>query len=521
MSASATRLESLLSAVEDAPGSVDARRALAQHFYEQGELSRAAAELAKATELLLRAGQGAEAFRACRTVLALDPANVQHRLLMARVHARFPVDPSVRAVEPVEGVIELGPDHRLEEIELTDSLEMVALTPSDVTRPPLPETAVSGGGASVPAASALEDSGAWEPVSDADVVGAWPADDELGVFRAPTSASGSLSALGPRSDEFDGDERTDPSLDTRAVDDNSRSGFERRRSAIERFRGERPPERTEVGPAPAYVSRREVPDNRLFAHLTREATTRVFDAMKYVEYAAGAEIIAQAAPVERLVLVLTGECVAASHGRVFGPGTLVCAFELFGLVDAATSVVARVAVTTLEIDSASLAALRAEEPGVSEAFTSILRSLVLEGVFAESPILGLLSAEEAAALEDRFFTVSVGAGEAVLKSGEVQRRILVVLTGQLVVDARRSSGAQRVTLESGDLFAVGAALLGSPSPVTVLATAPSTLLALPEADVAHLINERPDLVAAANEQQSARIGEGIGIVSVARVGGPG
>ncbi len=679
--------------IREAPDNIDARKALASLFWESGDFVRAAAELMSISRVHVSRGEGDSARNACRQALEFDPANLELRLLLAQVHARFPAG-EVRAAAPIvaavvelpvdEPTLELAPAPLLDEIpavvgdvpvvdvetgfsEVDDMFAGVAQTaqgrPAGRSEPREPDTAdvpaiqvgasdlieipdaigykdedtaPTGGIPQVPAMldPLAETEPVMEPVANQRArtsrgsvsVPAGRATDSVrhgqptgpdsvvAVSPAPGLAAAGVNAQPPKAfsravPQRPGHSRTAPVASTRVtppppksapptappsrvtsptpiysesieplpnpvdsaiepkarpnlisdyiglgVDDETpmpsqfgasmfrstgpthvggddlsprpTSGFEQRVSATERLRGEPPLARTVVGPAPDHFTLSDIPANPLTDRLPRPAREALFRRLLYVKYTDEAAVIDAGRQLDALMLVQDG-VVRVVNGPLVGDATHLCRMsdgELIGAFEFLTRSHSRVSLQAegplgmLELPRVASDELRREDAQIGDAIRAVLRERLVSNLMDRAPIFASVRTDQRRDLAGRFFTVDVESAEPILQEGEINRRLFLLQSGELVVDSRGGKGG-RMTLRPGDFFGFVSTLLGRPVQVDVVASAPSSLLVLPEQEVYRLVAGNKGVARTARREAVERGDQPISVHSIGGLGG--
>lgn len=661
--------------IREAPDDIDARKALASLFLESGDLTRAAAELMSISRVHVSRGEGGPARDACRQALGFDAGNLELRLLLAQIHARFPAGedraaaPIVEAVaEPTDGAsnVDFGATRRA--YQVVEALGGVPVSTVDATSEDIPQDdmfAIGGPAQSSPAGSEMREqdsadiSGFRVGLSDLieipDAVGykdeitaptgaisevpdeipqpaeavddrnarssrgaaferavnptqresqafapspvaapRTPVQSDVAVSKhviepgsptapdpirtapiavqrvtpprpksAPPKSSVRASAKNeaPLPDPFesslDGVEKPEGTEDfsglgvddetptppqfsgqfprvadsTRkgAIDLSPRSpsgGFEQRVSAMERFRGETPPARTVVGPAPDHFILSDLPSNLLTDRLPKAAREALFQRLLYVEYTDEAAVMDAGRELDALMLVQDG-VVRVINGPLVGDATDLCrmsdgeligAFEFLTRSQSRVSLQAEGRVGMLELPRAASDELRREDAQIGDAIRSILRERLVSNLMDRAPIFASVNSDQRRELASRFFAVDVESAEPILQQGEINRRLFLLQSGELVVDSRGGKGG-RMTLHPGDFFGFVSTLLGRPVQVAVVASAPSSLLVLPEQEVYRLVAGNKGVARAARREAVERGDQPISVHSIGGLGG--
>jgi CRP-like cAMP-binding protein/Fe-S-cluster-containing hydrogenase component 2 len=246
---------------------------------------------------------------------------------------------------------------------------------------------------------------------------------------------------------------------------------------------------------------RGVPPREL-ARLLERATFRSFPT--------GATVLGQQRQSRFLFLVLRGTLqlrLRDKDGRevlmgVLGRGDCCGEGPLFGDFFRRMSALAQSNCQLLQVPLAELRADLGDTPMLAAALRQVYKRRMLECTLARVPILGQLFPMERLALANLLRPAHAPRGETIIAQGEAARALYLIESGQVVV---QQGGTTIATLGEGDFFGEMALLTSNPHRADVRALTPTDLLALPAADFAHLIEQRPDLEAQLRTVVEARM----------------
>ncbi|MCB9520443.1 MAG: cyclic nucleotide-binding domain-containing protein [Myxococcales bacterium] len=517
--------------IEDEPGDVDARKALARLMLDAGDPRRAAGELMSIVRLLLATGDVVQALAACRAALHLDPDNLELRLLLAQVHARFPDPVAARVAEPID-VVDLSPTQRLEEVDILEEIEAPEnLDERDaVTRPPLPTAARQRSDSEAPITVEVgRPSPAFETGDVPRRAGAgdgWPAPDAVATHAhlAADVPTGTLRTELAPSDWSDRD--TSPNGNPAVAEHGNTHTFERRRSAAARASSRGADARLPQGSA-QLVAPAAVRDNAVMSRVGDALARELLSAGQIVGYPDTAPIVVAGKPVESLIFLLDGGARVHDGGPApaapayQSPGQLIGEFEILGGALPRATVTAAGPTRTVEVPAAAVASLRDRDPDFRDVLGAALRDTVIDDLMARATLFASIGPEQRREIATRFFSLDVESGEIVVQRGQINRRLLVVLDGQLVVDGRGGNRVfGRMNLGPGDFFGYVATVLGRPAQVTVVAASRASILVLPEQEVYRLVAAHKGVARAARREAVERGEIPVSVMTVAGIGGP-
>ena len=362
----------------------------------------------------------------------------------------------------------------------------------------------------------------------------------IAAGRVPTPAAGTadLSMMGLGGDDEtpapivvldSGDYRRIDPTPAGGVDLSPRSpssGFSARVSATERFGPGAGEGRTVIGPAAAHFKVSDIPPNPLTDRLPKAARSELFHNMLYVEYDDQAAVVESGRPIDSLLLVQHG-VVRVVNGPLLGDatdlarmsdGNLIGPFEFLSRAPSRGSMQAEGKLGMLELTREATDDLRKNDAQIGDALRSVLRETLLADLMDRAPIFTSLTQDQRRDLAGRFFTVEVEPGEPILQEGEINRRLFVLQSGELVVDGRGAKGS-RMGLGPGDFFGFVSTLLGRPVQVAVVARTASALLVLPEQEVYRLVAGNKGVARSARREAVERGDQPISVHGIGGIGG--
>ncbi|MFT4703206.1 MAG: CRP-like cAMP-binding protein [Bradymonadia bacterium] len=446
--------------IEANPGDVDARTSLAVAMFKAGDEAGAAREMLNCARVLLHGGDVEEALRCCRDSIAVAPEDPDARMLLAELLAR---EPSLH-----------------EELRIAKPRVMSASAP-------LNDDSLTG--EQVP----------WPALPDEETV-----KQELEPPRPSEPAvtsrnSSSFASVAAESLDDDADAMELESLD----DAPAAAGGE-------------------ALPAAGRLSANDVPRNALFDLLDGGTVERFLSRAQVVTYSNGEPLLHAGQAVDRVMLVLSGiatyqRLAEGSEPTRLEAGDWIASFEFAAELEVPVTVFAEGSTKVLELSRDAAAKLRLADRSFDSAMSRRLESIVVDDVLRNSPLFHSLSSEQREDLRERFFTLDVQSGEVILKKQGINRRLFVVLSGQLVVESRGIDRQfHRMPLRAGDFFGFVSTVLGRAMQVSVHATDDARLVVLPEQEVYRMVAANKGVARAARREAVER---GDAPISVHRVSG--
>lgn len=533
-------IRALEARIEADPGNIDARRELARRRYRAGDRAGAVAETLNVGRILMHEHRYADAMQLCREALAVLPENTEARVLLAQLHARMPeLQTGPRVAVPTgahETVIELGPERRVDPARRN---ETVTGRPRSADSGPVPSERLELSSGSLIAIS--DDSGASAPIEratpgpsreqqtsgDFEVVEEHilPPPPPAPPRRATSRSEQPTPVVAPLAITDEESVVLAPDLAAAAPPATDTSLADHRRSALNPFLDD--PDTVEsgrrsLGPAEVHLSVEDLPACPFVAGLSAPARHRLLEHLEFVAYTDGEPIVHAERPLDRLVLLYDGVAAVdtATGGDRFAVGQWIGAFDALASVAPTATAVAEGPTRTLELRRERFATLARNDQELGNAFNGLLRETVVRQLLSRAPLFQSLTREQRDGLASEFFALDVEPGEVVLKQGGINRRLFVLLDGQLAIDSR---GAERpfgrMALEPGDFFGFVSTVLGRAVQVAVEATEPSRLLVLSEQEVYRLVAANKGIARAARREAVERGDAPISVHRVAGLGG--
>lgn len=191
--------------------------------------------------------------------------------------------------------------------------------------------------------------------------------------------------------------------------------------------------------------------------------------------------------------------------REAGPGDSIGEVSFLTGLPRAATITATERVDLLELERNALAPIARKHRPLADALARLYEERVLLGVLARSRLFGVLDDPERRALARRLETVTVKAGTALVRQGEMDRSVYIVKLGAFRVTLR--SGGQETAvalLRPHDVFGDLANVPVQKRTATVTAVTESELLRLPSAELVALAERHPSVRSALDEIQLER-----------------
>jgi len=260
----------------------------------------------------------------------------------------------------------------------------------------------------------------------------------------------------------------------------------------------------ELAPAEATSGRnpfvapavRNMPRAPLFSDLSHEAFVELVERCPLRRFEAGDRILQQGEPGDSFYVICEGRAsVLREDDGLAHPVAALEAGEFFGEVallaggPRTASVYALTDDTqVLEISGQLLMELARRHPGVAAALKTFCRQRLLSNLLSTSALFRPLERNERRELATRFRARDALAGEVVIAEGARGDGLYVVLAGEVEV---LREGVVAGTLGAGDVFGEMSLLDGVPAVATVRAVRRTSLLRLPSADLAAVLERYP------------------------------
>ena len=273
----------------------------------------------------------------------------------------------------------------------------------------------------------------------------------------------------------------------------------------------------ELAPAEVVVARnpfvaptaRNVPRAPLFSDLSHEAFVELVERCPLRRYRAGERILHQGDAGSSFFVICEGRVsvlreekgvahpvAALEAGEFFGEVALLSGDPRIASVDALTD-----DTQVLEISGELLMELVRRHPGVASALKTFCRQRLLSNLLATSALFRPLERNERRELASRFRARDALGGEVVLAQGTPGDGLYVVLAGE--VEVLRDGGLAS-TLGPGDVFGEMSLLGAGPTSATVRVARRTSLLRLPAAEFAEVLERYPAVRAHLEALRDAR-----------------
>lgn len=269
--------------------------------------------------------------------------------------------------------------------------------------------------------------------------------------------------------------------------------------------------------ADEFVSARDERDRLLrrvpfLARLGRRDFYLLQAALEYERLPAGHVLARRRTPIDRFVLVQSGEIEvwqadpsgeserlagALRRGASFGS-------EVF-LGQATHQATYRASIDTEILTISAIEAARLRQAGV-EIDTQVVGALTTAQLLSQMPIFADLSRQQVDALAARMQATSVEPGQIIVQQGEPRHHFYVILKGQVAINVRDASGAERMVgrLGRGEHFGETSLFTDQPYAATCQAETPAELLTLDEATFDQLVASSRQVAHYVEQVSSAR-----------------
>jgi CRP-like cAMP-binding protein len=307
----------------------------------------------------------------------------------------------------------------------------------------------------------------------------------------------------PLSDEFDVEVDTDygPIVEVEAPDDATyEADFD---DATELEFGdieEIPlPEPRAIG----QIARRALAATPLFAGLPSEALESLVEHLQLVPLEAGQVLFYEGDPGDALYVIVEGEVSVAAEGppRVemarLGPGSFIGEVALMTDQPRSATVSATVPTELLRIDRVTMSHVLSAHGDVLRAVLRFVRDRLVDRWMRTSPLFRPFSAEERAALADKFNFLEIDAGTKMIAMGSRPDGLYIILAGRFAVIR---ANATLATLGAGDLIGETALLSGGTIKSDVVAINKGLALCLPASDFREVNMTHPHVLEYIGEQ---------------------
>jgi CRP-like cAMP-binding protein len=239
----------------------------------------------------------------------------------------------------------------------------------------------------------------------------------------------------------------------------------------------------------------KLPPTPLLSGLAAPDVERLIGVARLVRHPAGHVVLDVGQPAASLYWLARGAATAARDGEALGELRSGAFFGEIALV-AGTTRTARVECTEpswlLDIPAASLEQLAAKAPRLATVLAEYARSRLLANVMRTSALFQRLDDAERRVLLGRFESRLVAEGGLIVRQGEDNERLHVVVSGRCEV---RDGGDVVATLGVGDGFGESSLLRRAPAAADVVALEPTVTLSLSRASFDDIAVKHPELLA--------------------------
>lgn len=236
-----------------------------------------------------------------------------------------------------------------------------------------------------------------------------------------------------------------------------------------------------------------------FARLPEGTLEEVANLLDEERYPAGTVVVAEGDRGDRLYLIFGGHAEVSAEGSkgpmplaTLGPG------EMFGEIallepggKRQATVTATIDLLTLSLSASAFDRVLDAYPEARTAFSEAAEEMLIAKFLKQASPFAALDADRLRRLASRLERLSIPAGDAIVRQGEVGDTCYLLREGRAEVLAHKGSGEERnlATLGPGSLFGEAALLTDAPRNATVRALDPCELLALRRADLLEALGE--------------------------------
>lgn len=275
-------------------------------------------------------------------------------------------------------------------------------------------------------------------------------------------------------------------------------------------------EHLERGPAELWLTRDDLARIPLFDGYSESTLDELLAHAELARYDTHEVITSPDAPSGRFHVLHRGSVRVVRDDGLGEPIELarMATGEFFGELELVTGrapsarVIATTPVQALELDRAVLAIFTEIDPVLRDELRAICRARLLNQLLNTSVLFVDMDPGTREAWAQRFVPIELEEGQVLVREGEANTRLFVLVEGHL--DVHRASGDhpddEPVEIGPGDFFGFTSSVLETPVLVSVTATRPSRLLVLPEEDTAELVAGARDVARAARTGAFAVVG---------------
>ncbi|MBI5446243.1 MAG: cyclic nucleotide-binding domain-containing protein [Deltaproteobacteria bacterium] len=249
----------------------------------------------------------------------------------------------------------------------------------------------------------------------------------------------------------------------------------------------------------ACDEKRELPRIPLFSDLDAESFRQVLERVLPRALEAGDVVFRQGEPGDSIFIVASGT-VRVARGELplaeLGEGEFFGEAAFFSREPRNADVSATGPTELLELRRVDAEALAAKYPGVRDGLGAFYRRRVLDGLLASSSLFGDLPEAERRRIADLFRGVPIAKGESVVREGEAERALFLVLRGRFQVTTAHPNGSGEVALSElgpGEFFGEVAFVSGRGRSATVSAAEEGEVLRIEGDDLDSFVERHPEL----------------------------
>jgi CRP-like cAMP-binding protein len=215
----------------------------------------------------------------------------------------------------------------------------------------------------------------------------------------------------------------------------------------------------------------------------------------------GADIVHEGEEGDALYLVLSGTVRVHKHDEVdgeprdielcrIGPGGFFGEVELLSGLRRRATVTACEAVELFIIDAVTINDLRRHYPELERTLERFYEQRLVANFLATSPLFHALSRVEREGLADRFYPITLRAGETLFNEGESPGGLYLLVRGTVGVERE---GHLLSRIAGGDFIGVVSAITGETVTVSARAEGPTEVLCLDTLDLDDILTDRADV----------------------------
>ena len=251
------------------------------------------------------------------------------------------------------------------------------------------------------------------------------------------------------------------------------------------------------------IARRALAATPLFAGLPSEALESLVEHLQLVPLEADQVLFYEGDPGDALYGIVEGEVSVAAEGppRVemarLGPGSFIGEVALMTDQPRSATVSATQPTELLRIDRVTMSNVLGTHGNVLRAVLRFVRDRLVDRWMRTSPLFRPFSAEERAALAEKFQFLEIDAGSKMLASGTKPEGLYIILAGRFAVTRDETLLAN---LGPGDLIGEAALLSGASIKSDVVALNKGLALCLPASDFREVIMTHPHVLEYIGEQ---------------------